>query len=255
MRRALLLCSLLGCGSSVEPTRPVVEPVPSGSIASPPTVATIAPPRTLVQVGLFGGTSTDNLILDPTFDHGGPGIGRWINSVDGKSSDFGQATDARTPKGSSLPYGIFENEKSMTLLAQLPGGPGPYVARLWVSSESGGGDATLAAVKVSLANAAGSGLTSTDVPSDPASTRVLGGRTWTLFTGEAKGPFPLGGYLIIRVKATKQRWWMQGAEVLPKALASTMALRVVPTPRPLDTDERAAIEVYRAQPLVYGRPR
>lgn len=259
MRRLLLVLATVGCGSSSEPA-PVPAPVTVGSTVPPSPAA--PPRRTMVNVGLFGGTSMDNLILDPTFDDGGPGIGRWIaRASDGSSTGFAQRVTADAPQGASLPVGVFEETRAYTLLAQVTGGAGPYVARLWVTTDAGGGELALSLIKVSLANAGASGLASTDIPVAPEATRVLGGRTWSLFTGEAKGPFPLGAFLIVRVKGSKQRFLLQAPEVIPRALlggaggpgaVGALALRKVAEPRPLDADEATAIEHARRVPLVYA---
>ncbi len=253
MKRLLPALALLGCGSSSEPV-PVPAPVTAVSTVPPSPAA--PPRRTLKNVGLFGGTSMDNLILDPTFDDGGPGIGRWIaRASDGSSTSFAQRVTADAPKGAALPVGVFEETRAYTLLAQVTGGAGPYVARLWVTTDAGGGDAAVALVKVSLANAVGAGLASTDIPVAPEATRVLGGHTWSLFTGEAKGPFPLGGFLIVRVKSSKQRFLLQAPEVIPRALLGgtpALSLRKAPEPRPLDAEEAAAIDHARRLPLVYA---
>lgn len=242
----------LGCGSSSAPTPPPSEVTTPAPVAPPPTVV---PRRTMTTVGLFGGTSMDNLILDPTFDDGGPGIGRWIaRTSDGSELAFSQRVTAGAPRGAGLPVGVFEDTHAFTLLAQVVGGVGPYVGRLWVTTDTGGDEGALALVKVSLAGAGASGLSSTDLPRVPEATRVLDGRTWSLFEGEAKGPFALGGFLIVRVRASKQRFLLQAPEVLPKALTGTPKLSLAGggLPRPLEPDEAAAIEHVRRVPLVYG---
>lgn len=262
MSRALTLCIVglsLGCGSSSAPPPPASEVVTPAPVSPPPPVVAR---RTMTTVGLFGGTSMDNLILDPTFEDGGPGIGRWIaRTSDGSELAFSQRVTAGAPQGAGLPVGVFEDAHAFTLLAQVVGGVGPYVGRLWVTTDSGGDEAALGLVKVSLAGAGAGGLLSTDLPRVPEATRVLGGRTWWLFEGEAKGPFALGGFLIVRVRASKQRFLLQAPVVLPRALtgAAKLSADVAPwplartaLPRALEPDEAAAIEHVRRVPLVYG---
>ena len=234
----------------------------------------LAPRRIMKTADLMGGTSIYNLLIDPTFAGGEPGIGRWYTSfsgtVGGDGPGLGQLMVAASPSNIALPVGTVSDfgpkgggaPRSMSLLAQVVGGKGPYSVKVWISADDLPDEsvAPLTLVRVTLAAAAGVGLTGVDVPLDETSRRKLGGRTWTRFSGDVPGPFTLGAYVVIRIKGSKHQWWMQAPEVVPLALlpgggveAKSSVLHPV-LRRELDDDERLAIDGYRKQLFRSGPP-
>lgn len=274
MRASVLLFAFLAtaCGSSSERPQQTHDHVPTTPAAddagAPATSSTV---RTLKTVPLFGGSAVHNLLIDPTFGTGNPGIGRWISSASinlyGNGPAVAQLVTVASPLGSSMMTGSVTSAGSdgashaFTLVAQVPGGTGPYRVRVWIATDQPLPDTTPldSIVRVTLADAtkAGSSLSGTDVPA--GATRVVDGRTWTRFEAEAPGPFTLGAYLVLRFKNSKARFLLQSPEVVPAALdatspvtGSTMALVIgAPLRRTLDAEEAFGIDRYRRQPLQY----
>ena len=86
-----LLCTMLGvaeplaCGSSTSKSAPrsdetVERDAGLGDARPIDDAAAVVPVRTMRRAELLGGTSINNLLIDPTFDGGEPGIGRWLSS-------------------------------------------------------------------------------------------------------------------------------------------------------------------------------
>ncbi|MBI2388685.1 MAG: hypothetical protein HYV09_03625 [Deltaproteobacteria bacterium] len=264
MRRLPMLCALLvGCGSSSEPTPHATPDAGALSVADASPIDALARPvRTMKQVGLFGGTSVDNLLIDPSFDEGNPGIGRWYSNLGtalaGNGPPVEHVVTSSSPIGVSLPVGAVSDvpesgsPRTFSLIAQVPGGKGPYVVSLWLATEKEPIGDLPTLVRVSLAGATAGGINGSEIPREDESTRVIDGRTWVRYRGEVGGPFTLGAYVVVRFRGSKNRWWLQAAEVLPKQLLTeTKTLRVA-LPFDLDDAERAAIREYRRIPLDLG---
>jgi len=253
----------LGCGSSREP---VQHAPPDVGVANEYDAGPApSPARTMKSAPLFGETAIYNLLIDPTFDEGSPGIGRWYSnlgtSLNAEGPRIGQSILSASPVGIALPVakvadiGDDGKTRSFSLIAQLPGGTGPYVVSLWVSSERPLDAAVTDWVRVGITNAVGAtGLTGVEVPLDPDLQRTIAGRTWHRFRGEVAGPFVLGAFVTLRFRASRTQWWLQSPEVVPKGLlatAETKSLKVAKSIA-LDAEERAAIASYRRIPLDYG---
>jgi len=259
-RRGLFALVLVaGCGSSSEPFMPAVAEVGPVADAAPPPAP--APKRTMKTVGLFGDTSIHSLLIDHTFDVGNPGIGRWYSNLGstlaGNGPEVESIVTSSAPLGMSLAVGAVSDipdsgsPRTFSLLAQVPGGTGPYVVSVWLTTDKPLAF-DLSLVRVSFAGATAGGLTGSEILADPE-TRTLDGREWHQYRGEVVGSPTLGAYLVIRFKGSKNRWWLQAPSVVPKSLlpSDTKSLRVA-LPHALDDAERAAVQAYRRIPLDLG---
>lgn len=254
---------LVGCGSSSEPAQHA--PAEAGVVVEYDAGAAPQPKRTMKSVPLFGETPVHNLLIDPTFETGNPGIGRWYSNIGTGLNAEGprvvQSILSASPNGMSLPVGMVADvpeegkPRAFSLLAQLPGGTGPYVVSLWISTDKPIDTAVTEWVRVGVANATGGGgIGGVEVPLDPEHQKTIGGRTWHHFRGEVPGPFALGAFLTLRFKASRTQWWLQAPSVVPKGLlapAETKSLKRA-LPIELDAEERAGIAAYRRIPLDYG---
>ncbi len=255
IRRLLALVGLVGCGSSAEPQQ---HPAPDAGIVELP--APVAKPavRTLRQVPLFGGTAVENLLIDPTFDGGSPGIGRWYSNsgttLNLEGPSLGQLVLSDAPVGLALPVGtVADAKRTFSLIAQVPGGSGPYVVSLWLATDEplAGDLATL--VRVSFANSSSSGLSGSELPREEEP-RTLAGRVWHRYRGEVAGPFTMGAYLVIRFRPSKNLWYLQAPEVVPKKLMTGEPKLLLGQAFALDADERAAVAAYQRIPRIQGVP-
>ncbi len=257
---------LVGCGSSSEPPPARGYAVVPSEDAGTATVDAAVPQiRTLKQVGLFGETNVQNLVLDPSFEDGSPGIGRWIVSSTATeppallpmiTSNAPNGVSLRVVSVSDIPASGTANPRAFSVMAQLPGGTGPFVAQVWISTEKPVDLATLTPlVRVSISPASSTSPTSgSELPLDPTATRVIDGRTWLLYRGEITGPFQVGAWFSIRMRGSRNKWWLHAPEFVPKALlaeAQTKSLHLA-RPHALDADELSAIARYRRIPLDYG---
>ena len=253
----------------------VAPPADAGSAAPPVAPPSAAPKRTLKTVGLFGDLPVHNLVIDHTFDTGSPGVGRWYSSLGsgltGTGPDPSTVVTSSSPHGMSLAVGAVSDTpegaapRTFSLLAQVPGGTGPFLVSLWLSTERPLEGDLPTLVRVSLASATAGTLVGAEIPRDEAATRTIAGRTWYRFEGEVAGDQKLGAFLVVRLRASRNRWWLQAPFVAPKALLASASLatasapiaRPVARPFALDDAERAAIAAYRRIPLDYGvgRPR
>jgi len=271
MRKLLLALGIvtIGCGSTSErmPDPITTAPTADAGTDGAPVMPPVPPKRTMKQSPLLGTIAPENLLIDPTFGSGEFGIGRWLTSFSGvldlNGPPLGQIMLSDSPSGIALVVGTLydvpekEAPRTMTLLAQVIGGTGPYVVRLWIATDDLPGETSwFPLVRVTLAAAVSSGLSGNDIKPDETTTRRIGGRSWTQFVGETAGPYSLGAWLSLRFKASKHRWYIQAPEVLPKALATGMPTRsAILHPllaRVLDSDEALAIDRYRREPLRYG---
>jgi hypothetical protein len=264
MRRAALLLSMLSaaCGSSSEkapqgaaPTQPAAEHA----------VTPGAPVRTMKNVPLFGESSVQNLLIDPTFEDGDPGIGRWYVNITSGGLPIAQTVTAASPMGMSLPVGVVTGfpegatgkPKPISMMAQLPGGKGPYTVSMWATTEAIADQEQAKTIRLTLAQiTGGKGL---DLGIDPASTRVIGGRTWVRFSGIAVDgsgkeipSFTLGAILKISISASTAKFWLQAPEVVPKPLAEVAGMNIVNQWRDLTSEERLEIQAIKKVPLDIG---
>ncbi|GAC1579181.1 MAG: hypothetical protein NVS3B20_26050 [Polyangiales bacterium] len=268
MRTQWMILSLpiaIGCGSSKQsdPPKAIDSTTVDAGFELPLAIA-VPPRRSLREVGIVGSTSIANLLIDPQFSSGQPGIGRWMYSYsgtpDGSSPTVVQLARSDSPEGIAMRVGTVSGARGVVLTAQVVGGSGPYLVSLWASANDLVDDAQpLALLRVAIAGATGSSLTGVEIKPVEGTSRRIGDRTWTHFMGEAPGPYTIGAYLIIRLKASNHNWWFQAPQVVPKVLLGGVDTRsLVLNPilsRSAEADELAAIEQYRKQPLVYGPER
>jgi hypothetical protein len=252
-KRAVIFVVLMGCGSSSEPQQ---HPAPDVGVveldtAPPPPPKSI---RTLKTVGLFGETTTDNLFINPTFEPNSPGLGQWYSSygvgisLDGP--ELSQLVLSDSPSGTALAVGSIADApatgspRTFSLVSQVPGGPGPFVLSTWISTETALSDDIANYVRVSIVGAKTTGLTGTEVPHE--STRTIAGRVWHRYRAEMPGPYSMGAYVVIRFKGSRNQWYLQAPELVPKKLlpASEAAL-IIGRPFDLAADERGAIAAYK----------
>lgn len=236
------------------PSTPAADPAPSS-----------APLRTMKTVPLFGGSSVQNLLIDPTFEDGDPGIGRWYVNITTGGLPIDQTVSAASPMGISLPIGVVTGlpdgatggPKPISMLAQLPGGKGPYAIGMWATTEAPADADDAKNIRVTLAQITGAkGL---DIGLDEAATRVIGGRTWFHFSGIALldkdhpiESFTLGAVLTIRMASSKTKYWLQAPEVVPKPLSDVAGMKIVNQWRELSSDERLEIQAIKKIPLDVG---
>ncbi len=138
----------------------------------------------------------------------------------------------------------------LDLVAQVPGGPGPFRLRVWISTQDPAASTAIEGVAVGL-------LTSLDgnaitVEEDVGSAKVIGGRTWHLFQGEIGQDLQLGAFLDFHFPASANTWLVQAPEFIPSALVNSgqgpgttfRAARV----RALNAHERAILVRHKRSP-------
>jgi hypothetical protein len=232
----------------------------AAEVAPPPTPTV----RTMVQRGLFGTARPTSLLIDPTFDQGSPGIGRWlVNGGAAPPAVMQQAILSDAPTGVGMTAGVAEDDPgvggaigAISFVTQVPGGAGPFRVGLWLSVDPRENQPTpTSLVRVSFAQAwADKGTPSTlDVPLVAEATRTIGARTWYRFEAQAPGPNPIGSLMTIRLRASTYRWYLLAPEVTPLALeagadTTTKSLTAVHL-RVADDEELALYRAYRDQPV------
>jgi hypothetical protein len=211
--------------------------------------------RTIVERPLFGDTHPQNLLIDPSFSvRRGGGLGNWM-ALTGDSSQaspsFSSSLLSDSPSGISMATARLADATASTgnfeldLLAQVPGGPGPFTLQAWVSTLDAKASASLTGVTFGLL----ASLDDTDavvVAEDPAKARVIAGRTWHLFTGQSAQDLSIGGFVLLSFAASANTWLLQSPEFIPVALDPSPATTV----RPATARERALIAKYKHQPKI-----
>ena len=261
MKQLFFAAVLVGCGSSEEPQQ---HPTPDVGLAAVEVdAAAPAAVRTMKTVSLFGDTAVGNLLIDPTFDDAGPGVGRWLSNLGTSPTGGGPTIEqivlSDSPASASIALGAMSDipekgsPRTFSLVAQVPGGTGPYIVSLWVSSDKPTEGDLTTLVRVSLANASGISISGFEIPHE--SERTIAGRVWHHYRGEVAGPFSMGAYMMVRLRASRTRWYLQAPEVVPsKLMASDTAKALVGKHVLLEPEERAAIAAYQRIPRVQGVP-
>jgi hypothetical protein len=254
---ALFAAVLSACGGNAE-----LGPAPATSTSTTSTASvappTPPPPRTLVRRGLFGDAAVANLLLDPTFEQGQPGVGRWtINPTGQPPSVVQQAILSDSPAGVGLTAGVFQDVPApggslmkINVTTQVPGGAGPFHVGLWVAVDPRENQPTVTSlVTITFAQlwAEKGAPTKLDVPLAPAQTRRIGERLWYRYEAEAPGPNPIGSMLTIALKPSRYRWYLQAPEVVPAPLVPQSAPLPRPVARPLDAEDIELMRAYRRQ--------
>lgn len=254
---ALLTSGLLACGGNAE-LGPSPTPAPTATSTGTITPPTAPAPRTLVQRGLFGDAAVANLLLDPTFEQGEMGVGRWaINLFGQPPSVVQQALLSDSPAGVGLAAGVVQDVPAagaslmkITLATQVPGGAGPFHVGLWLAvdpRENQPSATSLVTVTFAQLWAEKGSPIKIDVPLAPDQTRRLGGRTWYRYEAEAPGPNPIGSLLAITLRPSRYRWYLQAPAVVPAPLVPQSRALTRPIARPLDPEDVDLMRAYRRQ--------
>ena len=216
--------------------------------------------RTMLTRPLFGDTHPQNLFIDPTFSVRQGGVGNWMaitaDPAQGAAA-FRGSPMSDSPAGIAMPVGRLADATgssdnfNLDLLAQVPGGPGPYHLRVWISTLDTTASAWLDGVSVGLMTALNGGLIA--VEEDPTQAQVIAGRTWHLFTGEISRSLTLGGFVLFDFPASTNTWLLQSPEFIPTAIdpsstADRARRRAAREPRPITARERALADRYWRQP-------
>lgn len=260
-----LTTALLGCGGD-EIVRPAAATATDAGVDATDAAPPSATVRTMVQRGLFGAAKPTNLLLDPTFEQGSPGIGRWFFNGGGTApAVLQQAILSDSPTGVGLVAGVAEDGpgpgtsgNAISFVTQVPGGAGPFRVGVWLSVDPRENQPSPPSlVRISFAQSwAEKGSPSTlDVGLVADATRVIGARTWYRFEAEAPGPNPFGSLLTIRLRTSSYRWYLLAPEVTPIALdgapsgdaGPTTRARAVARLREADDEELALFRAYRRQ--------
>ncbi|MFI5301658.1 MAG: hypothetical protein ACHREM_26515, partial [Polyangiales bacterium] len=154
----------------------------SDALVNDVTIETPAPPvRTLVDVPLFGDTSPGNLLIDPRFEDGAYGYGRWYVFTAKTVQHFTNLVTSDAPDGVAFPVGIFSDAtETLNAEAEIVGGPGPFSAQIWVTTKDP--TASIAGLFVTVFSAsASSGSPSPggvyELVDVPTSAKTIAGRT------------------------------------------------------------------------------
>jgi hypothetical protein len=219
--------------------------------------------RTLRHNPLFGDTHPQNLLIDPSFSVRGAGVGTWLS----QTADPNQASPAYaaslmsdSPASIALPVAhLSDNAMSMgnyelTLMAQVPGGPGPFHLRVWVSTLDLRASTDVGYVTVSLLGSLNGG-DAVQVYENVSAAKVIAGRTWHLFEGDLMEDRPLGGFVQFDFQASVNTWLLQAPEFAPKALIPTQTPELLRSMSParhreMTARERAFVDNYRKQPRI-----
>ncbi len=260
---AALAVPLTACGGSDTTNAPIADTGVVADTGTPDVAADAAPLRTMVQNPLFGDTHPQNLILDLNFGTRASGVGMWLS----ESADSAQQykTTFASVLMSDAPDGLAANvaqladgsgSKShfeLSLFAQVPGGPGPFEVRVWISTQDPAASAKFVGAEVAVLTAQ-SGGTTISIHEDTTKARVIAGRTWHLYAGTVNQDLPLAAFLLLDFAGSANTWLLQAPEFVPGALVATGAttkarpLRPATTMRPETTRERELVRDYQRQP-------
>jgi len=284
---ALLPCSLAVLGCDLEPED--INPVPLLDAAVQDSPAETSPDaadakhdvdahdaaeagdgdagpakRTIVTSALFGDTQPENLFIDPVFSAYMPSSGNWMPMTADQSAQqgasFGAGMMSDSPVGISMSVGKLADATSsstnyeLTLIAQVPGGSGPYHVQVWLSTldEASSSDSSnWTGVTVGLLVSEDSNII--PVSEATASKKVIKGRTWHLFKGDIAKDLRLGAFVALDFAASKNTWLVQAPEFVPVALldSSKQSLslhRPALAPMPLTPTLKRCIELYVNRP-------
>jgi hypothetical protein len=230
---------------------------------------TDAATRTLVQRALFGDVHPQNLFIDPNFSVRQAGLGDWSPLSSDPSSptaSLSASLMSDSPAGIALPVGRLADGKGSTknfgldLLTQVPGGPGPYHLRVWISTLDPAASATIKGVTVGLLTSLGADLIA--VTEDESKAQVFvspdadGGsaRTWHLFEGQLAQAIDIGAFVVLDFPASKNTWLLQAPELIPVAIDPAPQAEIIhrraADARPATPALRSLIERHRREPRI-----
>ncbi len=250
---------LVACGGDDDS---MAAPKASGTTVAPPLPLpppTPTPLRTLTAGGLVP-TSTQNLLLDPGFfltERGGQIAGAFLAVYEqGQGSlQLSVRIDSTSPAGfaggvvlAKEPKATNEKSRSLQFLAAFTGGKGPFTAKVWASSvdaagaprafpEDGGG------FEASVLDPARQS-SATELVRDPEKTKVVGARTWVLYTGQLKRDLVGGGMMIMTTGTKGGGFELAAPEIVAASSISGLARGPALVTRPLKESEREAIATY-----------
>jgi hypothetical protein len=257
---ALLALAVLAaaCGDNLKPAQ-----ADAGSVADGPGQLDGGPvsARTMVQRPLFGDSHPQNLFLDPTFSVPSyySGVGNWMALTQDAAQGYATlqaAPMSDSPAGIAMPVGQLSDATGssasyqLDLFTQVPGGPGPFHLRVWISTLDASASTSMDGVSIGLLTSLASNLVTVD--EDPAQAKVIAGRTWHLFTGEISQNLRLGAFVLFDFPPSANTWLVQAPEFIPTAIdpSSTdkVRRRAARAPRPITAREQALVDRYRLQP-------
>lgn len=277
---ASIASGAVGCGSSAEPVPHGSAILPSGPQGSSTASATTPPPDDAgpppapvrsMRSGSLLGTSPRNLLLDPSITPQQQGVLYWGHfglTYDGSFTPLKLDTHpySDTPAGIGVPVAFVKDasatdtrSRAMSLLSPFIDGPGPYRAQVWLSpSDLAGNPVDLpgdpAAAGATVLSSVGAVVKSYDLVLDPASTRVIGGRTWGAWRAKIDAALPGGGFFQIKLGRLGGQWRVTAPEIVPLSLdgAAPMKHERAAIAREASEDECAAIEGYGRSVRVGG---
>jgi hypothetical protein len=239
-------------------------PKPSGSTVTPPPPPPPPPPsspalRTL-GTGTLQPTTTQNLLLDPGFfltEQGGQIAGAFLAVYEQGQGQLQLRVriDSTSPAGfgggvvlARDPKATDEKARSIQFLAAFTGGKGPFVAKVWVSAtdaagapralpEDGGGFEASVLDPARQSSAA-------DLVRDPEKTKRVGGRTWSLYTGQLTRDLVGGGMMLMTTGSKGGGFELAAPEIVAISAANGVSRIPTLTERPLKSSEREAIATY-----------
>ena len=252
---------LAACGGD---DAPGTLPQPSATVAVPAPPPSVAPAKRTLVDGKLVSTPTQNLLLDPGFsltEQGQQGAGTFLAFYEsGGQLEVKTRVDSTSPSGFGGGVATLKDPKatdvksrSIQLIASFTGGKGPFVAKVWVSSidaggaprpfpeDQGGFEAVLVDAKQSNAG---------NLKIDPEQTKIVGSRTWVLYTGQLKKDLVGGGLMVVTTGNKGGGFELSAPEIVatPTLAATSLGRGHVMGSRALTAGERASIAAYAAIP-------
>jgi len=255
----LTLGGMTGCGFSDErlQPQPAHEIVDAGPPDPEPT-----PKRTLIERSLLPG-APQNMLLDVTFRD--QGWGHFTSFVSGGMSQptIVSRISSLSPAGVTAPVAAFDAKtKGVTSIASFLGGPGPFVARVWISASNATNDPILLEADNAVFRCA---ITTGGLPEGKAydlarkDEMIVGARTWVLFEGRVDEGLPGTAFFNLKFGKTGGGFLVQAPEVVPQKLLpagdSTKSFSLPNKARALLPEEWEAIAFYKRQPVQLGLPK
>jgi hypothetical protein len=266
--------SLFACGGASDMPTPTVAEASVPFDATADIAVDASPParvvRTLKSVPLFGDTSPANLLIDPAFENGEFGVGRWNAGFGAAPGTFANAAMSDAPVGLAFPVGTLADTNpagtnELSLTAEVTGGRGPFRAKVWISTQNAAASkdapslATISLVAAGNTTLDNSGLRtlgkSYDLKEDAAARLTLAGRTWHRMVAEIPDTIDAGAFFTLGFRPSKNTWLMQAPEFVPTELlkpvmARTLSLGPRTPGRSATAAELELVRRYRARPLI-----